>query len=303
MDNALISLSTSETRWSSGPVPVTVVLITLNEAHNLRRTFENLQGWAHSVLVVDSYSQDSTIDLCLEFGVRVIQRKFDGFGSQWNFAINSTGISTPWTMKLDPDEHVTNNLKKSISDAIKVDDADGLIIDLQLFFMGTPLPVKLHMLRVWRTGSCRFTDIPANEHAIVAGCIKSVGGIAEHHDSPNLHHWFHKQNFYTTTEANNQAKTWSLADKPRLFGSRLQRIAWIKRNFWRIPLRYQILFLYNYFILGAYKAGRPGYIWSRLRSFVYWQWELKYYEVTRTGRTQFIPPSGTGRPDPRVQQF
>lgn len=303
MDKNLNSSSTNEVSWVGGQVPVTIVMITLNEAHNLRRAFENLKGWAQSVLVIDSYSQDSTIDICLEFGVRVIQRKFDGFGSQWNFAINDTGISTPWTMKIDPDEHITEELKLSIADAIENDDAEGLIIDLQLFFMGASLPVHLQMLRVWKTGSCRFTDIPANEHAIVGGRVRSVSGIAEHHDSPNLHHWFNKQNFYTTAEANNQSMAWSLADKPLLLGTRLQRIAWVKRNFWKIPFRYQLLFLYNYFVLGAYKAGRPGYIWSKLRSFVYWQWEIKYYEITKTGCAQFIPPSGVGRPDQRVKQF
>lgn len=303
MDNAPITSSTNRVDWINGPVPITVVMITLNEAHNLRRSLENLRGWAHSVLVVDSYSQDSTIDLCLEFGVRVIQRKFDGFGSQWDFAVNGAGISTPWTMKLDPDEHITDGLKKSISNAIEDNRFDGFFIDLQLFFMGAPLPVELNMLRIWRTGSCRFTDIPANEHAIVSGRLKSLDGVAEHHDSPNLHHWFHKQNFYTTAEANNQAKAWALAAEPRLFGSRLERVAWVKRHFWRLPFRYHILFLYNYLILGAYRAGRPGYIWARLRSFVYWQWELKYYEIIATGRSQFVPPSGSGRPDIRVQQF
>lgn len=303
MDNAQIASSGDCAGWINGPVPITVLLITLNEAHNLRRTFENLKGWAHSVIVVDSYSQDSTIDLCLEFGVHVVQRKFDGFGSQWNFAIQSTGIRTPWTMKLDPDEYITDELKLSIAHAIEAGDADGFVIDLQLYFMGAALPVHLHMLRLWKTGACKFTDIPANEHAVVDGQVISLTGIAEHHDSPSLHHWFHKQNFYTTTEANNQAKSWALADKPSLFGTRLQRIAWVKKNFWRIPFRYQLLFLYNYLVLGSYRAGRRGLIWAKLRSFVYWQWELKYYEISKLGRAQFIPQSGAGHPDPRVQQF
>jgi len=303
MDNAQTTLSVNKAEWFSGPVPLTVVLITLNEAHNLRRTFENLQGWAHSVIIVDSYSQDSTIDLCLEFGVRVVQRKFDGFGSHWNFAIQKTGISTPWTMKLDPDEIVTDQLKDSIAKAIAIDCCDGLSMDRQLYFIGEPLPIVQNILRVWKTGSCHFTDVPVNEHPFVSGDICHLNGILEHHDSPNLHHWFNKQNFYTTLEANNQAKLWALADKPNLFGTRLQRIAWIKRNFWKIPFRYQLLFLYNYFVLGSYKAGRAGLIWAKLRSFVYWQWEIKYYEISKSGRAQFVHQSEVGQPDPRVQQF
>lgn len=303
MDNAKITSSANNSKWVSGSVPLTVVLITLNESHNLRRTFEHLNGWAHSVIVVDSYSQDSTIDICLEYGVNVVQRKFDGFGSQWNFAIQCTEITTLWTMKIDPDELITDKLKVSISDALAMNQFDGFSVDRQLFFMTKPLPIIMHIVRIWKTGSCQFTDIPVNEHAIVSGNICHLEGILEHHDSPNLHHWFHKQNQYTSLEANNQAKAWILATSPRLFGTRLERISWLKMNFWKIPLRYQLLFLYNYFFLGAYKAGRTGYIWSKLRSFVYWQWELKYYEIILTGRTQFTPMFGPGFPDERVRQF
>lgn len=280
-----------------------MVLITLNEAHNLRQIFENLQGWAHSVIVVDSYSQDSTIDICLEFGVCILQRKFDGFGSQWNFAIQNTGISTPWTMKLDPDELVTDALKSSIARMIIDNKFDGISFNRQLFFMGKPLPIIQKILRVWRTGQCKFTEVPVNEHPIVSGKIIHLNDILQHHDSPNLHHWFHKQNQYTSSEANNQTQEWRLAAKPNLFGNNLERIAWIKKVFWRIPFRYQILFFYNYFILGAYKAGRRGYYWSKLRSFVYWQWELKYFENKLTGRNQFTTITGPGRPDARVKQF
>ncbi len=303
MDNAPLLLSCSQVQWARGPVPVTVVLITLNEAHNLRRVFENLKGWAHSVLVVDSYSQDSTVDICLEFGVQVIQRKFDGFGHQWNFAIQDKFISAPWTMKLDPDEIITDGLKLSIQNAIYKNKADALFVKRQLFFMSSSLPVIQSILRVWKTGTCRFTDVMVNEHPIVQGKPLLVEGVLEHHDSPSLHHWFHKQNFYTTAEANNQANEWSLAAPPRLFGSRLERISWVKRNFWKIPFRYHILFVYNYIILGSCKAGYPGYVWAKLRSFVYWQWELKYYENTRSRHDQLIPPSWAGHPDARVQQY
>jgi len=55
--------------------------------------------------------------------------------------------------------------------------------------------------------------------------------------------------------------------------------------------------------LGSWKAGYTGYIWAKLRSFVYWQWEIKNYENARSGHSQFSTKSGVGRPDPRVAQF
>ena len=40
-------------------LPLTVVMITLNEAHNMAEVLENLDGWAERVIVVDSYSKDA----------------------------------------------------------------------------------------------------------------------------------------------------------------------------------------------------------------------------------------------------
>ena len=44
-------------------------------------------------------------------------------------------------------------------------------------------------------------DVAVNEHPIVDGETRDLPGEIEHHDSPNLHHWFDKQNRYSTAEA------------------------------------------------------------------------------------------------------
>jgi glycosyltransferase involved in cell wall biosynthesis len=62
-------------------------MISLNEGHNLDAVLRNLTGWARQVFLVDSYSQDDTVDIALRYGVHVVQRKFLGFGDQWNFAL------------------------------------------------------------------------------------------------------------------------------------------------------------------------------------------------------------------------
>ena len=72
----------------------------------------------------------------LEFGVHVVQRHFKGFGNQWNFALNQLPITAPWTMKLDPDERLTNELKDSIEQIINQNRADGIVLDQSLWVPG-----------------------------------------------------------------------------------------------------------------------------------------------------------------------
>ena len=288
--------------WEPGVAPIAVVMISLNEAHNLEAVLKNLAGWAQEVFLVDSYSADETIDIALKHGVQVVQRRFRGFGDQWNFALQELPITAQWTMKLDPDERLTDELKASIASMVRRGEQDGIVIKRRLWFMGAVLPVEQPILGVWRTGACRFTDVAVNEYPLVDGRIANADGYLEHHDSPDLEHWVTKQNRYTTAEAASQFKGQALTLPPRLFGSALERRKWLKRHFWKMPGRYLILFLYHLLFLGAWKAGRVGWIWARLRTEVYRLWEYKRYEMERLGRVPVKIPALPGAPDVRVKQ-
>lgn len=297
-------MSTGATpRWEKGTAPVAVVMISLNEAHNLEDVLANLQGWAEEVFLVDSYSADKTIDIALSRGIHVVQRKFPGFGDQWNFALSALPITARWTMKLDPDERLTDELKSSISASIARDAVDGISVIRRLFFMGRPLPIRQEILRLWRTGACRFSDVLVNEHPIIEGAVETVVGDLDHHDSPNLHHWVSKQNNYSTAEALTAFRGDPLAAPPSLRGSPLARRMWLKKNFYHIPFRFTLLFLWNYFVLGAYRAGWPGFAWARSRSDVYRSIEYKVKEMRLRGKALYPSVTQVGTPDPRVEQY
>lgn len=289
--------------WEKGSVPVAVLMITLNEAHNLRETLDNLRGWASEVFILDSYSSDDTVDIALEYGVTVFQSQFKGFGPQWNLALEAFDIKSAWTMKLDPDERLTEELKNSISEIINQKVQRAITLERRLWFMGKTLPIKQKILRLWPTGHCKFSDVPVNEHPLVNLESIHASGHLEHKDSPNLEHWINKQNNYTTGEAINQVISGKLSESPKLWGSSLQRRMWLKKYFWKIPGRYLILFLYNYLGTGVFRAGKEGFYWAQLRNYVYKMWEMKTFEIKKTGRLPLKVTSSVGAPDPRVKQI
>lgn len=265
---------------------------------------DNLQGWAQEVFLVDSCSADDTVDLALHRGVHVVQRRFRGFGNQWNFALRNLPITAPWTMKLDPDERLTDELKQEIMAAATGSAKwTAYRVPIRLYFMGARLPSVLRLTRLWKTGSVRFSDVKANEHAHADGPESDLSSEIMHLDSPNLDHWLIKQNRYTTAEAVSQYKGSALALPPKFFGSALERRMWIKKNFWRVPGRYVILFLYHLLFIGAWRAGRVGWIWSHLRTEVYRLWEYKRVEIERTGKLPAKIPMQPGLPDRRVKLF
>ena len=290
--------------WPPGCAPVAVVMISLNEAHNMREVLQNLKGWAQEVFLLDSCSSDLTVDIALQHGVSVIQRKFQGFGDQWNFALNNFPITAPYTMKLDPDERLSLELKAEILRITeKRNEIAAYTIPIRLFFMGERLPSVLNLTRLWKTGSVRFSDVKANEHALTDGPIGFLRQEIEHHDSPCLDHWMIKQNRYTTTEAISQFQEQKFSVEPSLFNGKLARRMWLKRNFWNIPGRFFFLFLYHYLIIGAWRVGKVGWVWSHLRTEVYRIWEYKLFEIKKTKRLPIQIPSHSGGPDPRVRFY
>src|SRR5580692_10075232 len=80
---------------------ITPLVLTFNEAPNIRRTLEKL-AWAQNILVVDSFSTDETLEIVRSFPqVRVVQRKFDSFAQQCNFGLAQ--ITTEWVLSMDAD--------------------------------------------------------------------------------------------------------------------------------------------------------------------------------------------------------
>ena len=289
--------------WKTGSVPIAVVMISLNEGHNLKDVCENLNGWAQEVFLVDSYSRDDTIDIALNYGINTVQRRFRGFGDQWNFALNELPIQSPWVMKLDPDERLTEELKNNISQMINNNQYDAFCIKRRLWFMGKQMPVYQKLIRIWRNGSCRFSNVSVNEHPIIEGIVKYVVGDLEHHDSPNLDHWLEKQNRYTTSEAITTYQKKPLSDKEILFGTSIQRRMWLKKNYYKFPFRYFLLFLYHFLYQGAYRAGHAGYIWSRLRTDVMRLVDYKYTEMKITNKIPTKYVYGSGEQDKRVINY
>ena len=279
---------------TTSPLPLAVIMLSLNESHNIDAVLENLRGFAAEVFLVDSYSTDNTVELALSRGVRVFERPFKDFGDQWNFAVSTLPVTQPWTMKLDPDERLTAELKVQIAEEIEADIFDAISFPRKLWFMGRELPVQQFVLRLWRTGACTFTNSKVNEHPVIVGEEKQLTGILEHHDSPNLHHWYEKQNRYSTAEAYVAYTGVGRTAEPLLFGNSLERKAWLKVLYGYVPFRHCLMSAYCLIVLGAWHGGKPGLIWSRMRGDVYRMRELKCLEMQWQEKAYDVPLNPQG---------
>ena len=276
---------------------LTVIFITLNEEYHIGAAIDNVKDIAEEVFVVDSLSSDSTVDIALSKGANVVQRPFRNFGDQWNFALEKLPIKSKWTMKMDPDERLSESLKDEIvCELTGTNPSNGYSFFWGVHFMGKPIRCKsYHFLRLWKTGTCHFSPVIVNEHPIIEGHIKKLKSPLLHLDSRDLYAWTDKQNRYTSQEALTRFHKMERAAKPKLFGSALERRVWISNLFWHIPFRYQIYFCLLFFCKGAWKSGIHGWRWAVMRTFVMRMTEYKWREMDNTSRESLIPQNKTYR--------
>lgn len=64
---------------------ITATIITLNEARNIGRCIDSLRDVCDEIIVLDSFSTDSTLEICKEKGVRFEQRKWEGYSASKNY--------------------------------------------------------------------------------------------------------------------------------------------------------------------------------------------------------------------------
>src|SRR5450759_4803467 len=101
---------------------LSVILITKNEAANIRACLESV-AWADEIVVVDSASTDDTVSIAKEMGTQVhVLPDWPGFGPQKNRALNYA--SKDWVFSIDADERVTPELRAEIEQALHTGQAE-----------------------------------------------------------------------------------------------------------------------------------------------------------------------------------
>jgi glycosyltransferase involved in cell wall biosynthesis len=91
---------------------LSAVIITFNEARNIKRCIASLQDVADEVVVIDSFSTDATPSICKGLNVQFHQREWKGYSKQKNYGNGLT--SNDWILSLDADEVLSEELKGAI---------------------------------------------------------------------------------------------------------------------------------------------------------------------------------------------
>lgn len=91
---------------------ISATIITHNEEANIERCLSSLLGVADEIIVVDSLSDDATVDICRRYGAKITERPFSGYGSQRQYAASLA--SRPYVLSIDADEVLSDTVRRNI---------------------------------------------------------------------------------------------------------------------------------------------------------------------------------------------
>lgn len=274
---------------------VAVIILTYNEEANLAQALDSIVGWANEIFILDSFSNDKTLEMTTSYGCYVVQNKFENYARQRNFALVNLPIRSEWVFFLDADEWLTDAIKQEISFHIdKAPEENGFYLKRRFIWMGRWIKRGYYptwTLRFFRYGKGYCEDRAINEHLIVEGKTGKLQHDYMHEDRKSVSDWITKHNDYATREALELFNTRSTEGyqeiEVTLFGSSVERKRWLRYKIWNnLPplIRPFCYFFYRYILKGGFLDGREAFIYHFLQAL----WfplliDIKYIELKIKG--------------------
>jgi len=224
-------------------------------------------AWANEVIVVDSFSEDKTVEIAESFGAKILQRKYDGPANQKNWAISQA--QNIWVLILDADERLTANLTQEIKTFLQNPSLDyaGYWIGRQNYFMGQKIKYSGWqgdaVIRLIQRDLCRYDNKQVHEEIESSGEIGRLNYKLEHYTYKNLLHFMAKMERYAVWSAEDYL---SKTPKVTLFH------LWIKPLF---------RFMKHFIIKRGFLDGYTGFIISSIMA---WGVFMRYARIKEIHR-------------------
>ncbi|MFO8236041.1 MAG: glycosyltransferase family 2 protein [Bacteroidales bacterium] len=245
---------------------VSVVILTLNEEKNIGRCIDSVKNTADEIIVVDSFSDDSTRAICESKGTTFIQHEFEGYIEQKNWAKNQATYD--YVLSLDADEALSENLQQQILN-LKTNgfQYDGYIFNRLTKYCGRWIRhcgwYPDRKLRLWNQhkGDWKGQNPHDRFEMEKNAKIQSINGDILHYS------------FYTVEQHIETINKFSSISAKVLYG-RGKRFSFLKMIFspvWK--------FFHAYFIKGGLRDGFYGFVICCNSSYSKFLKQVKLYQL------------------------
>lgn len=247
-------------------LPISLLVITYNEAANIARCLDSVP-FAAEKIVVDSGSEDDTVAIAKVHGARVVEQAWLGFGAQRNFA--GTLASHDWILFLDADEALTPDLISELTSELPLllkSAAAAGILYRTAEFMGKPmrwyrLMAREKKTRIYHRRRAKWSEVRVHESLIYDGPASYFKAPFMHYLNPTLAH--HELKYLRYSEL--KARDWHDRKRPG------RPYEW--------PFVFLATFVKDYFFRLAVLDGWRGFAAAWIASTYAVYKRLRYFEM------------------------
>ena len=229
---------------------ITAIIPTLNEEDFIEEAIRSV-SFATEIIVIDSFSQDLTVSICEKAKVTLIQREFDDFSSQKNFAIEKAAHN--WVFILDADERISAPLALEIQKV--ANNPQGFVaFDIYRTFYFKNKKVKYggwqtdKVIRLFRKDKCRYDGKLVHERVLCDGKIGLLKSRMDHYSFRSQEQYEQKLKFYAALQAKEIKKS----------GKKVYLIHQLVKPAFRFVVLYLIRF--------GFLDGKRGYVLAKLHA-------------------------------------
>ena len=249
---------------------VSVTVITKNEAANIGAALASVR-WADEIVVVDSESTDTTVDLARQATERVVVRAWAGYVAQKNFAASLA--THDWILSLDADERATPALAEEIQAELANPRHAAYRMPRVTWHLGRWIRstdwYPDDQLRLYDRRTAQWTGQYVHEAVTVKGSVGRLRGELQHFAYRDIADHLETIDRYTTYAARQMNESGRRAGLLQLAG--------------HPPLA----FLRNYIARGGIRDGIPGFIISSLNAYYVFLKFAKLRELNAVQGTGF----------------
>jgi glycosyltransferase involved in cell wall biosynthesis len=253
---------------------LSAIIIVKNEAENIARCLASLD-FVDEIVVLDSGSDDDTVEICRRFTDKVFITDWPGFGPQKNRAL--ARAQGEWVLSIDADEWVTPDLRAEILALLHADSTPCLGYQIPRFSYYCGQLIRYGdwrsdcPLRLFKRGQAEFSpDLVHESVRLSSGKVGRLCAFLEHDTFKNLDEMLVKMNLYSNLWATSAWKR----------GKRAGLTTAFTHSLWT--------FIRGYFLFGGFLDGKMGLILAISNAQGCYYRYLKLYLLQSTHTT--LPP-------------
>ena len=191
-------------------LPISVFIITKNEEDRIEAAINSVIKFADEILIIDSGSEDKTVEISKKLGAKVIFNKWSGFGPQKVFGESS--CKNKWILNIDADEKLSPKLVDEITNIFSKNQQNqycGYKIKILNQFFNENEPKKLayyyNQLRLYNSEFAGFKDSKIHDSVelknVNNGEVQNLKNTISHQSFRSYKHWIDKINDYSQMQA------------------------------------------------------------------------------------------------------